>query len=85
MVVRRSVGRKAGAMALEGETYKARKIEFQVVISLRGARFDDIFLPTIVAAVARFPLEWHLIKAGTRGSGRRDNRGDGSCGGGMGN
>ena len=84
MVVRRSAGRKVGAMFLEGEALKARKSAFQAVIALSGSRFDDTFFPTIVAAVAGFPLVWHLIKAGIRGSGRRDNRGDRSSGGGRG-
>ena len=48
MVVRRSTGRKAGAMSLEGEASKARKIVFQEVIALRGVRFEDTFFPNIV-------------------------------------
>ena len=83
IVVLWSAGRKVGAMDLEGEASKARKIVFGEVIVLRGARFEDTCFPTTVA-VAGFPLEWHRIKAGARGGGRRDNRGDGSSGGGRG-
>ena len=61
MVVRRSA-KKVGVVALEGEALKARKISFEAVIALRGARLEDAGFLAIVAAVAGFPLGWHWIK-----------------------
>ena len=74
MVVWRSTGKKVGAMSLEGEASKAWEIACQAIIALRGARFEDTFFPTIVSAVARFPLEGHRIKAGTMGGRKKDQQ-----------